>query len=40
MHGDGILVHQDGRVYTGGFKDDKKHGTGTYKWPKGQMYEG
>jgi len=26
MNGKGELKYQDGRVYTGEFKDDKKHG--------------
>lgn len=32
MHGKGVYTWKDGRVYTGDYIDDKKHGYGVYKW--------
>jgi hypothetical protein len=32
MDGEGIFTWTDGRKYTGGYKDDKKHGFGLFEW--------
>lgn len=39
MNGNGLMTWPDGRSYQGQFKDDKKHGVGTYIW-KGRKYVG
>lgn len=36
----GIYIWNDGRVYQGQYKDDKKHGFGIYTWADGRCYEG
>ena len=40
MEGMGIYIWNDGRVYSGQYKDDKKHGFGVYTWADGRCYEG
>jgi hypothetical protein len=30
----------DGKVYKGSYKDDKKHGFGSFTWENGRTYEG
>ena len=30
----------DGRVYDGEFKNDKREGMGEHKWPDGRIYKG
>lgn len=32
MEGVGVYTWQDGRIYEGEYKDDKKHGYGLYIW--------
>jgi hypothetical protein len=38
--GIGVLVHANGDVYEGYWRDDKKHGYGRYIWTDGDYYEG
>lgn len=33
------MKYPDGRIYTGEFLDQKKHGKGTFKWPKNGYYQ-
>ena len=40
MEGIGIYIWNDGRMYQGQYKDDKKHGFGVYTWADGRCYEG
>ena len=40
MEGVGIYMWNDGRIYEGEYKDDKKHGYGVYKWADGRKYTG
>ena len=40
MEGSGVMMWKDKRKYTGGFKDDHRHGWGTMEWPDGKKYEG
>jgi len=40
MEGQGTMTWKDKRKYTGGFKDDHRHGWGTMEWPDGKKYEG
>ncbi len=40
MEGTGIYIWNDGRMYQGQYKDDKKHGYGVYTWADGRCYEG
>ena len=40
MEGVGIYTWNDGRVYEGEYKDDKKHGYGIYQWADGRKYKG
>lgn len=39
-NGRGRLVHSDGDIYEGDWKDDKAHGIGTYYHADGSKYEG
>lgn len=39
-NGKGRLIHGDGDVYEGMWKDDKAHGTGTYIHVDGATYSG
>ncbi len=34
MDGEGVFVWPDQRKYIGQYKDDKKHGYGTFEWYK------
>jgi hypothetical protein len=36
MEGKGTFTWADGRIYVGDYKNDKKHGTGIFKWPDGR----
>jgi hypothetical protein len=36
----GIYTWQDGRMYEGFYKDDKKHGFGVYTWSDQKRYAG
>jgi hypothetical protein len=40
MHGTGTYKWQDGRMYHGEYKQDKKHGFGVYVWADGRAYLG
>ena len=40
MHGKGVMIWSDGRVYEGDFQDDKRHGHGVYTWKDGRKYVG
>ncbi|MFM7855028.1 MAG: hypothetical protein ACK55Z_36365 [bacterium] len=40
MDGFGIYTWQDGRMYEGYYKKDKKHGKGVYTWADGRRYDG
>ena len=40
MEGMGIYTWQDGRMYKGQYKDDKKHGYGVYSWADQRLYQG
>jgi hypothetical protein len=40
MEGMGVYIWNDGRMYQGQYKDDKKHGYGVYTWADGRCYEG
>ena len=41
MHGPGTYkVEDDGSVYEGEFVNDKRHGTGTYRYANGDVYKG
>jgi len=37
VEGKGEFVGADGRVYSGEFKNDKKHGNGVLRWPDGKF---
>lgn len=39
-NGRGRLIHADGDVYEGEWKDDKAHGKGFYNHTDGARYEG
>lgn len=39
-NGKGRLIHSDGDVYVGDWKDDKAHGEGTYTHLEGAKYTG
>lgn len=39
-NGRGRLIHADGDVYEGDWKDDKAHGKGVYTHVDGSKYEG
>ena len=39
-NGKGRLIHADGDVYEGEWKDDKAHGIGCYNHTDGSKYEG
>ena len=39
-NGKGRLIHSDGDVYEGFWKDDKAHGYGVYNHLDGARYEG
>lgn len=39
-NGKGRLVHSDGDIYEGEWKDDKANGKGSYKHNNGAFYEG
>ena len=39
-HGKGIYLFNDGDIYNGHWKDNKKHGKGVLTWPDGARYEG
>ena len=39
-NGYGRLIHSDGDVYDGQWKDDKSHGFGVYTHTDGAKYEG
>jgi len=36
MHGKGRIEWSDGKSYEGEYKDDKKHGSGVFKWADGR----
>ena len=40
MHGYGNYVWQDGRMYSGHYRFNKKHGEGTYTYSDGSKYRG
>lgn len=40
MHGHGYFTWEDGRTYTGQYRNDKKEGIGTFTWPDGRKYIG
>lgn len=40
MEGVGAYIWNDGRIYEGEYRDDKKHGYGVYKWADGRKYSG
>ena len=40
MSGSGIYKWNDGRVFKGQYKDDKKHGYGVYTWADERQYCG
>ena len=40
MEGMGIYIWNDGRKYSGQYKDDKKHGFGIYTWADARCYMG
>ena len=40
MHGFGKYTWKDGRVYEGGYVNDKKEGKGVYIWHDGRKYDG
>ena len=40
MNGKGEFIYPDGRVYTGSFLKDKKHGSGELKLPSGAVIQG
>ena len=40
MDGEGVFTWQDGRIYKGDYKDDKKEGLGVFSWPDGRKYDG
>jgi hypothetical protein len=40
MHGHGTYTYDDGNVYVGEYKDDKRSGHGTYTYASGNVYVG
>lgn len=40
MHGNGVFTYENGRIYSGEYKEDEKNGFGIYRWPDGKIYEG
>lgn len=40
MEGRGVLKYQNGKVYKGDFKNDKRHGLGIMSWPDGRIHQG
>lgn len=40
MHGKGQLIHSNGEIYEGQWKNDKANGFGKYKHSDGAIYEG
>lgn len=40
MDGFGEYRWTDGRIYSGEYREDKKHGYGIYKWVDGREYQG
>jgi hypothetical protein len=40
MNGEGICSWSDGKIYSGNWLDNMKHGKGCYKWEDGRMYCG
>ncbi|CAF1436793.1 unnamed protein product, partial [Adineta steineri] len=36
MHGSGAMFYADRRIYTGGWLNGMKSGSGTMIWPKGE----
>ena len=40
MDGQGQMIWEDGRKYTGIFKNDLLHGRGVMVWPDGRKYDG
>lgn len=39
-NGPGRIIHADGEVYEGQFRNDKSHGFGIYLFADGSRYEG
>lgn len=40
MHGEGYFEWENGKLYKGSYKDDKKHGYGILIQPNGKSYKG
>ena len=40
MHGEGEYIWEDGKSYSGTFRNDKRHGYGEFLWPSGKVYKG
>lgn len=40
MDGRGVFIWDDGRKYTGDYKEDKKEGYGVFEWADGRKYKG
>jgi len=40
MHGMGVHVWPDGKIYKGEYYKGKKHGYGVYTWANGREYSG
>jgi hypothetical protein len=40
MHGYGVFRFDDGRIYEGEYKNNRKNGFGVFKWPTKKWYEG
>jgi hypothetical protein len=40
MTGKGKMTWPDGKIYEGGFLNDKKHGVGKFFYPDGKFMEG
>lgn len=40
MHGIGVHIWPDGKIYKGEYYKGKKHGYGVYTWANGREYSG
>ena len=40
MHGKGVSVQTNGDMYEGDWRDNQRHGIGTYNWNDGDRYIG
>lgn len=40
LEGEGIMKFENGDVYKGNYKDDKRSGFGVYTWSNGDTYDG